>query len=320
MSTHYFETASTVGNLLAAIPAALGYVPANRLVVITTHRPNRTIEEVRMIVALDLSTSLGSIAELPERCGITIRNTAGAYLVAIGEPSRHGEARALLNAADTALRNSDIRVHARIITESLTDANRWQNIDTGETGENVDYRDSVHVAEAVYTGARVVGSREEIVAEFAESDEAPEVPEGVTFNLGEIADEIARAVEGGSASADLATRAGIAITSCVHLRDSMLYRGTANPRGTAALWTKLASQLRGLSRIEALIVAGMMYYTAGDGPRSNVALETADNLAAALGVPLPRLGLLLTAAFQSGITPEDMKRLLATGADLQARK
>ncbi len=319
MSTN-FETVRTVGELLAAIPAALGYVPANRLVVITTHRPNRTIEEIRMIVALDLSTSLGAVSELPERCGITILNTAGAYLVAIGEPSRHAEARALLNAADAALRNSDIRVHARIITASLTDANRWQNIDTGETGENVDYRDSVQLAEAVFRGARVANSREEIVAEFTEADEAPETPEGVTFNLGEIADEIARAVEGGPTAPDLATRAGIAITSCVHLRDSMLYRGTANPRGTAALWTKLASQLRGQPRIEALLVAGMMYYTAGDGPRSNVALEIADNIAATLDVPLPRLGLLLNAAFQSGITPQDMKAMLAKGAELQARK
>lgn len=318
MSTH-FET-RTVGELLATIPASLGYLPANRLVVITTHRPNGTAEEIRMIVALDLATPLSSVAHLPERCGITIRNTAGAYLVAIGEPSRHGEARALLNAADTALRNSDIRVHARIITESLTDANRWQNIDTGETGQTIDYRDSVLLAEAVYRGARMAASREEIEAEFAESDEAPATQEGVTYNLGEIADEIARVVEGSPAAADLATRAAIAITSCVHLRDSMLYRGLANPRGTAALWTKLANQLRGQGRIEALIVAGTMYYAAGDGPRSNVALETADNLASALGVPLPRLGLLLTAAFQGAITPEDVRRLLATGADRQAGK
>ena len=317
MSAHP-ETVRTIGELLAAVPTTLGYAPANRLVVITTHRPHGHQEEIRMVAAVDLSASLRSIAELPDRCGITIHNTAGAYLVAVSEPSRRGEARTLLNAADIAFRNSDIRVHARIITESLTEVNRWHNIDTGETGTTTDYRDSLFTAEAVYQGARMVASREEMVAEFSESAEAPEIPEGVTFNLGDIADEIARAADGGPATADLATRAGIAITSCVRLRDSLVYRGTANPRGTAALWTTLAAQLRGRARLEALIIAGMMYYTAGDGPRANVALEIADHLGAAVGVPLPRLGLLLAAALQSAITPADMKRMLTAATGLQA--
>jgi hypothetical protein len=312
-------TLHNLEDVLANLPAMLGYVPASRLIAITTHRPDNRDEIVRMVAATDINTAPAKLTGFARGCGISAQNTVGAVLVSVGEQSLHQQARALLDAARESLIDVGVPVYRRIITESLTTAGRWIDVDNNDTGATVAYHDAVLTAQSVLDGRVIAASREELVGELAETDPAPitAAPRLDGLVTADLSDELGRVIAGAPAAADLATRVGVAISSGVKTRDALLLAGVEEPQAAAAVWTRIAAQLRGASRIEALVVVAALHYVAYDVVRAGVALETADNLACDLEIAFPRLGGLLVAALQGGISPAKAREVFTTAAGRQ---
>jgi hypothetical protein len=121
-------------------------------------------------------------------------------------------------------------------------------------------------------------------------------------------------IAGAPAVADLAARVGAALSSGAKTRDALLLAGIEQPQAGAAVWTRIAGQLRGAARIEALVIVAALHYVAYDVVRAGVALEVAENLAGDIEVAFPRLGAQLVTALQGGVSPERAREAFTTAA------
>ena len=106
------------------------------------------------------------------------------------------------------------------------------------------------------------------------------------------------------------TRAGIAITGDVALRDAMIAAAADHSEPGAQLWTHIARRLRGQPRAEALTVAAACYCLSDDSIRAGIAAHAALEEAQATQTPPPRLALMLLIALRSGLPPQQIRRAL----------
>ena len=111
-------------------------------------------------------------------------------------------------------------------------------------------------------------------------------------------------------SRTLPTRAGIAITADVAVRDAMIAAAAQHTDTGAYLWTHIARRLRGQPRAEALTIAAACYCFLDDSIRAGIAADAALNEAQATQTPPPRLALMLLTALRSGIPPQQISRAI----------
>jgi Domain of unknown function (DUF4192) len=94
----------------------------------------------------------------------------------------------------------------------------------------------------------------------------------------------------------------------------MLALALDHPQAAADLWTHIARRLRGQPRAEALTVAAVCYCLLGDAVRGGIATDTALEEAQASDTAPPRLAVLLLAALQAGMPPQQIRRVIADSA------
>ncbi len=299
--------------VLAAIPSLMGYVPDAAVIAVMQRHTTEPGFVVRCTIAMPVTDSAEQAAALPDTCGLTAAENAGVILIAIAGQWLSEQARTLLDALRDAFTRAQIPVTRRLLTPTVATASQWIDLDSGETGATIAYTDSIHTAHAVAAGRRISPSREDILEEFAETTPAAPLPvaDNPAAMTASTIDEIA-AVTAGTVAAKptLATRAGILITTDPRLRDVLLLLGIDTPLPAAATWTRLAAQLRGAARVEALTIAAALYYLSGDPVRAGVALETADDDAARAEIPYPLLARLLTTGLQHGLSPHQIRQAL----------
>lgn len=316
-------TLRTTAQILASLPAVLGYVPTDRAIVIATHRPHGRTEELRLALATDINAAPANLNDFARVCGLTRNKVTGAILVAITERTNRRHATDVLDALANSLAGEQIPVYRRIFTTSIDAGTLWTDIDTNDSGITSDYRDAEMVAQAVSDGRVIAASRADIDAELAETTPAAPAQAVDTTNAAQVqqlANELIDAIANTAADSTLASRIGGVIVSDINARDLLVGVSARTPGNAAILWTRISSQLRGQARIQALTITAAMSYGSGDGVRAGAALDTARDLAKSTNGEYPSLARLLDVALQGGIAPNRVLTVLTAHADKYHRR
>jgi hypothetical protein len=157
----------------------------------------------------------------------------------------------------------------------------------------------------VHGGRVITASRADLEHEFDITDAAPPIEVGDHADLVlNTFTHISEAVTGHRViTPTLAAQAGIVITESKKLRDQLLSITGEQPAQGARLWTTIAAMLRGTPRVEALVLASITHYAAGDAIRAGIALETARDTAIETGFRFAQLAQLIHGAVRAGIPP-----------------
>jgi hypothetical protein len=329
MTTHHDFTLNRPGALIAAVPAVLGFVPQNSLVIVGIERG-----QMGAVMRLDLEDAFdGAVDGLADVASTSGADAAIAVIVAedrAGHPSFDSDCEGLCAHIAAVFEGFDITLIDAHVVDRIAAGGRWRCADgCGLEGSVDDPAASPLSAAAVLDGRRLYGSRRELEAVITPDSDgdvgalaqaidelgaaAPDPPEharrreAVAFVL-----ECVRRVEAGEKPTDAETaRLAHGFTDVI-VRDAV-YALALGPLADAAeqLWLHLARTLPAPWRAEALTFVGFFAYARGDGPLAGVALE------AALDVdPAHRMARLLDNALQSGMRPQRIRELAHTGSDL----
>jgi hypothetical protein len=322
------------GALIAALPAVLGFVPENSLVLVSLER-GALGSVMRVDLATDLAERVGHLAEVaaaaaPEAAIAVIVDAEGAHC-----PGCNEEHRQLCDELSEALAQQGIQLWAAHVVDRVARGGRWHCVDgCGAGGPVDDPSASPLAAAAVLDGRRLYARRADLQAviaadaargagladalrrqaakrEAAQRDD----PVGCARRDVRRAMSVARRVAAG----DAPSRAQLAALGCalsdVDVRDTLYALAVGERAGEAeSLWALLARSLPPPWRVEALVLLAFSAYARGDGPLAGVSLE-----AALRCDPEHRMARMLDQALQSGMKPDDIRQLAATGYRLAKR-
>jgi hypothetical protein len=336
MTTHRpdFEL-NRPGALIAALPAVLGFVPENSLVLVSLGSG-----ELGSVMRVDLSEELvdrvGNLAEVaaaaePEAAIAVIVDADGAHCPRCNEEYRH-----LCATLTEALSEHDIALWAAHVVDRVALGGRWHCVDgCGSSGMIDDPSASPLAVAAVLDGRRLYPRRADLQAVIAVDDPVHSTDLAVAVRQRAAAREVAHRadpagcsrrdvqnamtaaarVAGGQSLSD-AELAGLGCAlSDVQVRDTLYALAVGENAGQAeSLWAVLARTLPPPWRVEALVLLAFSAYARGDGPLAGVSLE-----AALRCDPDHRMASMLDTALQSGLRPEHIRELAATGYRLAQR-
>ncbi|MEE3067315.1 MAG: DUF4192 domain-containing protein [Actinomycetota bacterium] len=323
------------GALIAALPAVLGFVPENSLVLVSLERG-----ELGAVLRVDLSDELvgriGHLAEVtaaasPEAVIAVIVNDEGA-----GCPQCNEEYRQLCAMLAEVLSENNIDLLAAHVVDRVARGGRWHCVDEcGASGAVEDPSASPLAAAAVLEGRRLYSRRADLLAVMAVEDAARSAalaglldeqaatraaahradPAGCCRRDVERAMAAAARVAGGrSLTDDELAALGCALDDA-QVRDTLYALAVGEKAADVeTLWASLARILPAPWRVEALVLLAFSAYVRGDGPLAGVSLE-----AALRCDPDHRMAGMLDTALQSGLRPEQIRELAATGYRLAKR-
>lgn len=304
-------TLRTEADIVAAAAALLGFAPTNSIVAYLLHRDPTGDLVVRSAIRFDVTISVEQAANFPATVNLRPETSHAAVLLAVCDQPHEWHALTVLDALRVALRAAGIPVLRRLMARDVTTEGQWYDPDTHATGPTYPYTDSLVTAHRVLGGDRVSASRSEIEAEFAYLPPAPPLVVGDPGELVlHVAQEIADALEGHPIDRGLPTRAGIAITADVAVRDAMIGAAARHSDTGAYLWTHIARRLRGQPRAEALTIAAACYVFRKDTLRAGIAARAALHEAQTTQTAPPRLALMLLTALHNDIPAEQIRRAI----------
>ncbi len=323
------------GALIAALPAVLGFVPENSLVLVSLDGA-----ELGSVMRVDLS------AELPDRVGHLASLAAAAepeaaIAVIVSADGAHcsqcnAEYRQLCDVLTEELSAHDIVLWAAHVVDRVAVGGRWHCVDgCGSGGVIDDPSASPLAAAAVLDGRRLYPRRADLQAVIAvdDSTRSAELAAAIGRQAAtraaahrvdaagccrrdvENAMAAAARVAGGEPLPDAQLAGlGCALTDA-QVRDTLYALAVGDNAGEAeSLWALLARTLPEPWRIEALVLLAFSAYARGDGPLAGVSLE-----AALRCEPGHRMAGMLDTALQSGMRPEGIRELAVTGYRLAKR-
>lgn len=323
------------GALIAALPAVLGFVPEKSMVLVTLEAG-----EMGAVMRADLSANLAdNIARLAE-----IAATAGAEdVVAVivdadGAlcPMCDDDHRRLAVALSESLLDHGAQLLAVHVVDRVEVGGTWRCIDgCGAAGTVEDPGASPLAAAAVLEGRRLYGTRADLHAVIAVDDPvrtatlAEPIARGAAEreacwrsnpnNTGRrdvqaVIELAGRVLDGRQPSDDELAAVACGLTDIV-VRDTLYALAVSSEAAAVeALWALLSRTLPDPWRVEALVLLAFSAYARGDGPLAGIALE-----GALRSDPEHRMAGMLDAALQSGMRPEQIRELTATGYRLAER-
>jgi hypothetical protein len=323
------------GALVAALPAVLGFVPENSLVLVSLDGG-----ELGAVMRVDLSEELVDEVEhlvevasaaQPEAVIIVIINEDGAHCPLCNEEYRH-----LCAVLTEALAQHHIELWAAHVVDRVARGGRWHCVDgCGASGTVDDPSASPMAAAAVWEGRRLYPRRADLQAVMAIEDPARSAAlTGVLTGQMALREQAHRSDSAGCSRRDVehamsaAARVGdgqslsdadLAALGCAlvdaEVRDTLYALAIGETAGEAeALWASLARILPPPWRLEALVLLAFSAYVRGDGPLAGVSLD-----AALRCDPDHRMAGMLDTALQSGLRPEQIQELAVTGYRLAKR-
>ena len=336
MTTHHPEVRFTrPGDLIAALPAVLGFVPEKSLVLVS-------LENGRMgaVMRADLSAALMDGVE--QLAGVAATSGADTVVAVIVDadgalcPMCNDEHRQLCEALSAALADREVGLYASHVVDRVAVGGSWHCVDgCGSSGTVEDPGASPLAAAAVLDGRRLYERRADLQAVVTAEDpvraarlaglvsakvERREAdwradPDGCGRRDVEAAIAAAARVWQGAELSDDDV-AGLACgLSDVAVRDTLYALAVGVDAGQAeTLWAVLARALPEPWRVEALVLLAFSSYARGDGPLAGVSLE-----AALRADPDHRMAGMLDTALQSGMRPERIRELAGTGYRLAKR-
>jgi hypothetical protein len=323
------------GALVAALPAVLGFVPENSLVLVSVDGG-----ELGAVLRVDLSEELvdevGHLVEVaaaaqPEAVIVVVINEEGAHCPPCNEEYRH-----LCAVLTEALAQHHIELWSAHVVDRVARGGRWHCVDgCGASGTVDDPSASPMAAAAVLEGRRLYPRRADLQAVMAIEDPARSASlTGVLTGQMAMREQAHRADPAGCSRRDVehamsaAARVGdgqslsdadLAALGCAlidaEVRDTLYALAIGETAGEAeALWASLARILPPPWRLEALVLLAFSAYVRGDGPLAGVSLD-----AALRCDPDHRMAGMLDTALQSGLRPEQIRELAVTGYRLAKR-
>lgn len=309
------------GVLIAALPAVLGFVPEKSLVLVTIERGSMGCV-MRVDLSDDLPDSLEHIAEVAASAG-----TDAAIAVVVDEEGANcrlcnEEYRDLMDALATSLAEHGIELLAAHVVDRVAAGGRWHCADgCGCAGTVDDPSASPLAAAAVLDGRRLYARRAELQDVIAVSDPARTaalaavVRDGGQRTDAEARSDVeaaiaaaARVADGAELSDDTLARLADALTDPT-VRDTLYALAVGERAGQAeSLWAELSRRLPEPWRVEALVLLAYSAYVRGDGPLAGVSLQAALRCDGT-----HRMAAMLDTALQSGMRPEQIRELAATG-------
>jgi Domain of unknown function (DUF4192) len=313
------------GALIAALPAVLGFIPEKSLVLVTVDRG-----ELGAVMRVDLSPRLADtvdhIAEVaaaakPDAAIAVIVDAEGAMCPVCAEDFSE-----LSRALSDVLALQEITLLAVHVVDRVAAGGRWHCADRcGERGTVDDPSSSPLAMAAVLDGRRLYARREELQQVIEITD---------TARVQRLARRIRRRLtargDGGDDSARLDVEHAIAVAArardraelsdddaadlaCgladINVRDILFALAVGEKAAEAeTLWAMLSRVLPKPWRVEALVLLAFSAYARGDGPLAGVALDAALRCSAE-----HRMASMLDTALQSGMRPEHIRELAASG-------
>jgi hypothetical protein len=289
--------------------------------------------ELGSVLRVDLSEELldgvGHLAEVaaaaaPEAAIAVIVDADGAHC-----PRCNEDYRQLCTALAEALAQNDIELLTVHVVDRIAAGGSWHCVDgCGSSGMVDDPSASPLAVAAVLDGRRLYPRRTDLQAVIAVDDptrsagltaaverQAARRPDGQVSRDVENAVAAAARVAAGQPLPDVeVARLGCALTD-PQVRDLLYALAVGESAGAVeSLWAVLARTLPPPWRVEALVLLAFSAYARGDGPLAGVSLE-----AALRCEPGHRMAGMLDTALQSGLRPQDIRRLADTGYRLAER-
>ena len=190
-------------NLIAALPALLGFIPAESVVVVALKAV-----EVLFTARNDLTTishTASTIMDTARR-----HKATSVFIVAISSDDENAMQKAMATAQIAELLGLD--VNSVLHTPSCDGPHGWTNLHTGETGMTDDYRTSHVSVRLVMDGKAISTAREDLEKRFALTE--PATDPHTSMSLLDIARHVHAIMAGnGTLTAELAANIGHAVTS-----------------------------------------------------------------------------------------------------------
>lgn len=312
------------GRLIAAVPAVLGFVPEQSLVLVTVDGGG-----LGAVLRVDLSDGLAaSIDDLAKVAAAAAPDAVIAVIVdecgADCEPCNDAH-RELVDRLSTALAERGIDLLDAHVVDRVATGGRWHSLDGYAGGPVDDPSASPLAAEAVLDGRRLYRSRAELEAvldadpdrgealldRIRSREQSRRAPRPDAVLRGEVEDVIAaaRRLGEGSRPDDAQMAAMACALTDPSVRDTLYALAIGQDAGLAeALWMLLSRTLPPPWRIEALVQLAFSAYARGDGPLAGVALDAALRLDSR-----HRMAGMLDQALRSGMRPDQIRELALTG-------
>lgn len=318
------------GALIAAIPAVLGFVPVQSLVLLTV-----ADGEMGAVLRADLADAAERLTQFAELASASGAEVGIAVIVddkGAGCAMCADEHRALADALTDELAERGVELVAAHVVAEVAAGARWNCVDgCGNSGLVEDPSSSPTAVAAVLDGRRLYRRREELVEVVATEDPArtaalaaviaeADAPRGARSDSqvrGDIEHALACADQnyrGHAPSDEQAARLALALTDA-RVRDTLYALAVGDKAGEAeALWAALARCLPDRWRVEALVLLAFSAYSRGDGPLAGISLD-----AALRCDPEHKMAGMLDQALQAGMRPEQIRELAQTGYRLARR-
>jgi hypothetical protein len=330
-SDSYDYSLTHPGELIAAVPAMLGFVPEKSLVLVTIEHGclGCAMRADLSDDVLDVATQMADVAAAsrPERAVLVIVDEAGASCRMCND-----EYRELAAAVTEALRRRGIELWAAHVVDRIAVGGRWHCADgCGNSGTVDDPSSSPMAAAAVLDGRPLYTRREELL-EFVASAE-PDRTTGLSALIEDAGHaggarpaaaarrDVEHAMEAANtiAEGDLLPDADVARLACAltdpRVRDTMYAVAVGSAGHEAeALWAMMVRVLPDPSRVEALVLLAFSAYSRGDGPLAGISLGEALR-----ADPTHKMAQMLDRALQTGMRPQQIRELARTGYRLAKR-
>lgn len=326
---------SRPGALIAALPAVLGFVPEKSLVLVSLEQ-GRIGAVMRADLSGDLTGNLGRLAEIAATSGAddvvaVIVDADGALC-----PMCDDDHRRLSDALTAALDEHAVGLYGTHVVDRVQSGGRWHCVDgCGAAGTVDDPAASPLAVAAVLDGRRLYPRRADLQAVIAITDpdrtaalvepirarsqarqlERQRDPDACARRDVEAAIAVAQRVSDGGQPSERELGDLACSLSDIAVRDTLYALAVGAQSAPAeALWALLARTLPDPWRLEALVLLAFSAYARGDGPLAGISLE-----AALRSDPDHRMAGMLDTALQSGMRPEQIRELAATGYRLAKR-
>lgn len=345
------HTITNVGDLVAALPAMIGFVPHRSLVVVALDRPTQAAprRQVSVVCRLDLPRAGDRTnAEAATRIALTCRRsnagTALAFIVGehVSKPATAltaGIYRPLHRMLEQQLAAVGITLAGIWYVTEVSASGSWWNIaDPQENGSVPDPKASPVAARAVLDASTIYGCRAEAVDAIAiDPTLRDEVARLLPDVVADAHQRFVRALQINNPDAYIRMalwrvmavlkqpdtfaphRPGDLAEVAAALRDSTvrdaLFGVAAGAYDAAAerLWTTMTRALSGTDRAEAATMLAFHAYLHRNGALAGIALD-----AALTADPDHRMANLLAMGLQTAMPPERLQRLVHCGIGIAA--
>lgn len=294
--------------LIAAIPALLGFTPADSVVFVAIDDARRIAFAARLDID-DTMTAAQTVIAAAARNRITT-----VVPVAILDDQLTGEVAAAV-AAELLVSNG-ITVPTRLWAEAITTGSRWTALETGKSGTLPDPQATEAAAHRVLSGLSMDRDRQAITDEIAPTGSPVAAPAPRRFDTDPAAAvtaiaAIARRYAAGTAlSDDDAATVGTALQDTA-VRDTVIGMLATDARhAVTAMCLATARRTDGPARGNAAAVYAMGTYIDGDGTRALIAAEAAE-----AADPLNALAGLILEAISIGAPPSMLRRVAEAAAE-----